>query len=267
MIDDGTIAFAHRLADAAGDVIRPYFRRRIDIDDKGAAKGEIFDPVTAADRGAEKAIRAIIDRERPADGILGEEFGEKAGTSGLRWVLDPVDGTRAFINGRHEWGSLIALEQGGLPVLGIVDQPVLRERFVGVNGSAALHTPEGTAPLKVRACAALDEAILCCTHPYAYFEAEERSGFRRVSGAVKMSRFGGDCYIFALLAMGFCDLIVESHFHRWDVAALIPLVEGAGGIITDWKGGDPGAGGQCVASGDRRVHDAALKLLAGQAPR
>lgn len=264
MIDDATIAFAHRLADAAGETIRPFFRQRIAIDDKGAgkegaAKGSIFDPVTEADKGAERAIRAVIDRERPEDGILGEEYGEKPGTSGRRWVLDPVDGTRAFINGRHEWGSLIALEEGGRAVLGIIDQPVLGERFLGVNGRATL----GGAALRVRDCARIEDAVLCCTHPYAYFEARERAAFRRVSEAVRMSRFGGDCYIFAMLAMGFCDLVVESSLHRWDVAALIPLVEGAGGTITDWQGGDCGAGGQCVASGDARVHGAALKLLAG----
>jgi myo-inositol-1(or 4)-monophosphatase len=259
MIDAETIAFAHALADAAGAVIRPYFRVRLDVDDKGAAKGSIFDPVTAADREAERAIRAIIARERPGDGILGEEFGETAGTSGRRWVLDPVDGTRAFINGRHEWGSLIALEEGGRPVLGLIDQPVLGERFIGANGTASLNA----APIRVRECAGLGDAILCCTHPYAYFDAAEQAAFRRVSDAAKMSRFGGDCYVFAMLAMGFCDVIVESSLHRWDVAALIPLVEGAGGIITDWKGGDPSAGGQCIASGDGRVHEQALALLAG----
>jgi len=263
-IDPATIAFAHRLADAAGEVIRPYFRQRIDIADKGAAKGAVFDPVTEADKGAERAIRAIIERERPADGILGEEYGEKAGTSGLRWVLDPVDGTRAFINGRHEWGSLIALEENGRAVLGIIDQPVLGERFIGVNKRASLFVRGIETDLRVRACASLDDAILCMTHPYAYFGKDERAAFRRVSSAVKMSRFGGDCYIFGLLAMGFADLIVESSFHRWDVAALIPVVEGAGGIITDWRGGDCSGGGQCIASGDKRVHDAALKLLATQ---
>ena len=262
-IDESTIAFAHKLADAAGEAIRPYFRRRIEIEDKGAAKGSIFDPVTEADKRAEAAIRALIRHMRPSDGILGEEYGEEAGTSGRRWVLDPVDGTRAFITGRHEWGCLIALEEVGRPVLGMIDQPVLGERFVGVNGTAALHAHGRITPLHVRACTRIEDAILCCTHPYAYFSAEERAGFRRVSAAVRMSRFGGDCYIFGLLAMGFCDVIVESHFHRWDVAALIPLIEGAGGLITDWQGGDPSAGGPCVASGDARVHDAVLKLLAG----
>ena len=263
MIDAGTIAFAHRLADAAGEVIRPYFRQRIDVADKGAAKGAMFDPVTEADRNAEKAIRAIIERERPQDGVLGEEFGEREGRSGLRWVLDPVDGTRAFINGRHEWGSLIALEENGRPVLGIIDQPVLGERFIGVNGKASLFVRGIETDLRVRPCESVGDAILCATHPYAYFGAEERARFRRVSEKVKMSRFGGDCYIFGLLAMGFCDVIVESTFKRWDVAALIPVIEGAGGIITNWQGGDCSDGGQCVASGDRRVHAATLELLAG----
>jgi histidinol-phosphatase len=263
MIDDATIAFAGRLADAAGETIRPYFRRRIAIADKGAAKGALFDPVTEADKGAERAIRAIIERERPDDAILGEEYGEKAGTSGWRWVLDPVDGTRAFINGRHEWGSLIALEKDERPVLGIIDQPVLGERFVGANGRSALHERGQVVPMRVRECAALEDAVLCATHPYAYFSAEERAGFRRVSQACRMSRFGGDCYIYALLAMGFVDVIVESAFHRWDVAALIPVVEGAGGIITNWQGGDCREGGQTLAAGDVRVHTAAMKLLAG----
>jgi myo-inositol-1(or 4)-monophosphatase len=262
-IDSKTIAFAHRLADAAGDVIRPYFRRRIDITDKGAAKGSVFDPVTEADKGAEKAIRAIIDRERPGDGILGEEFGEKAGTTGLRWVLDPVDGTRAFINGRHEWGSLIALEDNGRPVLGIIDQPVLGERFIGANGAAAFHAQGGVSPLRARECARIADAILCATHPYAYFSADERAALGRVADTVRMTRFGGDCYLFGLMAMGFADLIVESSLHRWDVAALIPVIEGAGGVITDWQGGDCREGGQVVAAGDARVHAAALKLLAG----
>ncbi len=262
-IDSATIDFAHRLADSAGEVIRPYFRKRIDIADKGAAKGSMFDPVTEADRNAESAIRALIESERPDDGILGEEFGERPGTSGYRWVLDPVDGTRAFINGRHEWGSLIALEREGRPVLGIVDQPVLGERFIGVNGTANVFVRGIEAPLHVRQCARVEDAILCATHPYAFFESGERAAFRRVSGAVKMSRFGGDCYIFGLMALGFADLIVESHFHRWDVAALIPLIEGAGGVITNWQGGDCSAGGQVVAAGDARVHAEALKLLAG----
>jgi histidinol-phosphatase len=257
-VDPQTIAFAHRLADASGAVIRPYFRQRIEVIDKGAG---IFDPVTAADKGAEEAIRAIIARERPEDGILGEEFGETKGANTRRWVLDPVDGTRGFINGRHEWGSLIALEENGVPVLGILDQPVLGERFLGVNGRTELHFADSVTKMNVRACANLSEAVLCATHPYAYFGEGERAAFRRVSTSVRMSRFGGDCYVFAMLAMGFADLIVESTFKRWDLAALIPIVEGAGGIITDWRGEQRYEGGRVVAAGDARVHAQALAML------
>jgi myo-inositol-1(or 4)-monophosphatase len=263
MLDSQTIAFAHRLADEAGKVIRPYFRQRIDVADKRPIIHgvPVFDPVTDADRNAEKAIRAIIDRERPNDGILGEEFGEKAGSNGLRWVLDPVDGTRAFITGRHEWGSLIALEENECPVLGIIDQPVLGERFFGANGHAELHAHGDTTPLHTRQCAKLSDAILCATHPDIFCEPGEAEAFARVQRSVRMSRWGGDCYIFGALALGFVDLIIESTFHRWDVAALVPIVEGAGGVITNWKGGSGHEGGRAVAAGDPRVHAEALKIL------
>lgn len=262
-VDEETVAFAHRLADAAGEVIRPLFRARIDVADKRPLLGgkPVFDPVTEADKGAEAAIRAIIRRERPQDGILGEEFGDEKGSSGWRWVLDPVDGTRAFITGRHEWGSLIALEYGDKPVLGILDQPILRERFVGTNGRAYLHTAEARTPLETRPLARLSDAILCATHPDAYFSEGEYAAFKRLEAEVRMSRFGGDCYLFAALALGFVDLIVESTFHRWDVAALIPIVEGAGGVITNWQGEDCSAGGQILAAGDARIHFQALEVL------
>jgi histidinol phosphatase-like enzyme (inositol monophosphatase family) len=261
--DEKLVAFAHRLADASGAVIRPYFRQRIEVANKPMTiEGRaVFDPVTEADKNAEKAIRAIIERERPDDGILGEEFGEKPSANGLRWVLDPVDGTRAFINGRHEWGSLIALEANERPVLGVIDQPWIGERFIGVNGATELHFRGAVLPLKVRVCSELSDAILCATHPDGYFLKEEREAFRRVQRAVKMTRWGGDCYIFGTMALGFCDVIVESTFNRWDVAALIPVVEGAGGVITNWQGGSCEHGGQVLAAGDERIHAAALKLL------
>ena len=264
-VDPETIAFAHTLADASGAAIRPYFRKRIEVADKQTAFAgkPAFDPVTAADREAEQAIRAIIERERPDDGILGEEFGEKPSRNGRRWVLDPVDGTRAFITGRHEWGSLIALEESGTPVLGMIDQPVLGERYLGVNGHADMLTEGEDLRLVVRPCEALSGAILCATHPNAYFTPAEREAFARIEARVRMTRFGGDCYLFVALALGFVDLIVESSFNRWDVAALIPVVEGAGGIITDWKGGSCEAGGRVLAAGDARIHAAAMALLAG----
>jgi myo-inositol-1(or 4)-monophosphatase len=258
-----TIAFAHRLADISGEIIRPYFRARIDVVGKPAlVNGKaVFDPVTAADRGAEEAMRAAIMRERPQDGILGEEYGETAGSSGLRWVLDPVDGTRAFINGRHEWGTLISLEEDGAPVLGIIDQPWLGERFIGVNGRAELHEKGSVTPLRVRACEKLEDALLCACTPDAFHRPGMWDGFQRVQKQVKLTRWGGDCYIFAAMALGFCDLIVESLSQRWDISALIPLIEGAGGVITNWEGNAPGDGGSVLAAGDRRVHEAALEVL------
>ena len=264
-VDSATIAFANRLADAAGAVIRPYFRQRIDVTDKRPIHDgkPVFDPVTEADKNAETAIRAIIDRERPEDGILGEEHGEKKGTNGLRWVLDPVDGTRAFITGRHEWGCLIALEKSGRPILGIIDQPVLGERFIGANGRTELQAQGTVTRLKTRTGTRVADAILCATHPDAFYGEGERPAFRRVEKSVRMTRWGGDCYIFGALALGFVDLIVETTFHRWDVAALIPVVEGAGGVITNWQGGDCSAGGQVLAAGDARLHAEAMELLAG----
>ena len=259
------IALIHRLADASGDVIRPYFRRKIAVVDKGAKDPAIaatmFDPVTAADKGGEEAIRAILAREAPEDGILGEEFPEKTGRNGRIWVLDPVDGTRAFISGQTQWGTLIALNENGYPTLGMLDQPVTRERFIGTAEHAALHSPEGIAPLSVRPCAGLSEAVLMTTHPWAYFDEGEAAVFRRLADSARMSRFGGDCYAYGLLAMGFVDVIVEARLNAWDIQALIPIVEGAGGIITSWTGAPCAEGGRVIAAGDRRVHAEALEIL------
>jgi myo-inositol-1(or 4)-monophosphatase len=258
-IDDDTLAFAHRLADAAGRVIRPYFRRRLEIIDKGKAA---FDPVTAADRDAEAAMRALIRAERPGDGILGEEHGLEEGSTVFRWVLDPIDGTRAFITGRPTWGTLIALENEGYRVLGIIDQPVLNERFTGCRGRAEFSSPLGMAAMESRPCQSLAHAVVSTTHPWAYFTPAERSGFEAVCVRARMSSFGGDCYAYALLAMGHLDVIIESTLQPWDVAALVPIVENAGGILTDWSGAPAPQSGRIVAAGDARVHAEVLELLA-----
>jgi myo-inositol-1(or 4)-monophosphatase len=258
-VDDKLIAFANRLADASGAVIRTYFRQRIEVVHKpGRAP---FDPVTEADKGGERAIRAIITRERPEDGILGEEYGETPGKNAFRWVLDPVDGTRAFITGRHEWGSLIALEENEVPVLGILDQPVLGERFIAVHGRSVLVEGGKRTPLKVRECAQMKDAILCATDPSAYFSPQQQEAFARVKDEARMTRYAGDCYLFAALALGFIDIVIEANFNRWDVAALIPLIEGAGGIMTSWEGNHCRDGKTILACGDRRVHETAIKLL------
>jgi myo-inositol-1(or 4)-monophosphatase len=258
-VDDGMIGFANRLADAGGAVIKPYFRQPLDITNKQGQHA--FDPVTEADRGAERAMRDLIAKERPDDAILGEEFGETPGRNSLRWVLDPLDGTRAFITGRHEWGQLIALEDKGQPVLGILDQPVLGERFIGANGAAHLIQDGRTRPLKTRACSDLSEAVLCATDPSAYMSPDQQAAFARVKDRARLTRYGGDCYIFAAMALGFVDVIIEAGFKAWDVAALIPLVEGAGGLITDWNGGPATSGKTILAVGDKRLHAAAMALL------
>ena len=260
MATDDDIAFAHKLADAAGSVILPYFRQRIDVVDKG--KG-FFDPVTEADKGAERAMRAIIKAERPDDGILGEEYGEEKGTNARRWVLDPVDGTRAFIAGQPMWGTLIALEEDERAVIGVIEQPFLKERIIGHDGGTAMTDRSGTRALAARRCAQLSDAVICTTHPFAHFNDAMRTQYRRVEQAARLSRYGGDCYAYALLAMGFIDLVIEADLKRWDVAAIIPIVEGAGGVVSDWHGRPCHAGGAVIASGDLRVHAEALKLLAG----
>lgn len=261
-IDSETLDFANRLADAAGQVIRPLFRKRIKVIDKGIGGPKpMFDPVTEADRGAEDAIRALIKKERPDDGILGEERGHEVGASGFTWILDPIDGTRAFITGRHTWGTLIALHDGAKPVLGIIDQPVLRERFIGYAGTAELVTPEGREPIRTRPCARLADAVVSTTHPWGYFDKAQRAAFADVCEASRLSYFGGDCYAYALLAMGFIDCVIEGSLAPWDVAALIPVIENAGGIVTDWQGKPFVMGAQIIASGDARVHEEAVAIL------
>ncbi len=254
-------AFAHRLADASGAAIMPYFRSGLAVDDKGGAKGQAFDPVTAADRDAETAIRALIAAEYPEHGILGEEHGHEPGKSPLTWVLDPIDGTRAFITGGPQWGTLIALNDGGGPVLGVLDQPFTGERWIGFSGRAELHAKGGVTRLKTRPCPKVKDAVISSTHPWSYFTDAEHKAFRTIDARARMSRFGGDCYAYGLLAMGFMDAVIESALQPWDIQALIPIVEGAGGIVTSWTGGDAQDGGQVIASGDERLHAELLKLL------
>jgi myo-inositol-1(or 4)-monophosphatase len=264
-VDRDAIALAHRLADTAGAVVRSYFRKSIGVIDKGATGPRaIFDPVTEADRRAEEAMRKLIKTERPKDGILGEEHGHEQGSSGLTWILDPIDGTRAFITGRHTWGTLIALHDGTRPVLGIIDQPVLSERFVGHDGKSEVMTADGRQPLHVRACSSLSQAVVSTTHPWSYFDRGQRQAFESVCEAARMSYFGGDCYGYALLAMGFIDIVIEGRLAPWDVAALIPVIEGAGGVVTDWDGKPLEMGASVIAAGDKRAHAEAVKLLKGK---
>jgi len=252
-------ALAERLADAAGEVIRPYFRKRVEVTDKG--KDGFFDPVTEADRKAEESIRALLAKHAPEDSVLGEELGETKGMSGYRWVLDPIDGTGAFMAGQPLWGTLIALEKENKPILGVLDQPFLRERFTGISGTAEFRNAEGSTRLKTRGCAKLADAVICTTHPMLHFKEKERERYWRVERACRLSRYGGDCYAYALVAMGFVDLVIETDLKRWDIAAIIPIIEGAGGIVTDWNGNAADAGGNIIAAGDARIHAEALEIL------
>ena len=255
--------FAEDLADLSGKTILPFFRRPIPVDNKLGAAG--FDPVTEADRDAETAMRARIAEHSPTHGILGEEHGHEPGSSALTWVLDPIDGTRAFVCGMAQWGTLIALNDGVGPVLGVLDQPYLKERWVSANGQTIFRR-EGEPPsvLKTRDCPVLANAVLSTTSPVGYFDEAERRAFRLVSGQAKLTRFGGDCYAYGLLAMGFIDVIIEASLKPWDIQALIPIIENAGGVVSDWTGKSAVEGGRVVACGDARLHAAVLEVLTGR---
>jgi histidinol phosphatase-like enzyme (inositol monophosphatase family) len=257
---DEFAAFAHQLADASGEVIRPYFRTRIEVTDKGS-KQIGFDPVTAADQEAEAVIRKLIKSRYPRHGLLGEEHGAEKGQDHYTWVLDPIDGTRAFICGLPQWGTLIALNDGERPVLGILDQPHTRERWIGYGGKTEFITPEKRGIVKTRLCATMTQAVITSTHPTGYFTPPEQKAFQSLVRHARLSRYGGDCYAYGLLAMGFIDLIVEATLKDWDIQALIPIIEGAGGIVSTWDGGDAQHGGRIIAAGDKRLHAEALAVL------
>jgi len=251
-------AFVDQLATVSGEAILPFLRTSLGIEDKGSSVG--FDPVTAADRAAEAAMRALIKRSFPEHGIVGEEYGNERTNSEYVWVLDPIDGTKSFITGMPAWGSLIALTRNGAPVFGMMHQPFIRERFSGDGGAARYRGPAGERELHVRPCAGLSDAMMFTTSP-RLMSAEDRAAFGRVEQAVRLSRYGGDCYAYCMLAAGHVDLVIETGLKPHDIVALIPIIEGAGGIVTNWEGGSAVKGGRVVAAGDERVHEAALKVL------
>ena len=251
----GYLDFAMRLADAAGAVVREYYRATLTVETKADAS-----PVTIADREAEQALRAMIRATYPDHGIEGEEFPGERLEAEFVWRLDPIDGTKSFVFGRPLFGTLIALTRAGRPILGVIDQCILQERWVGVAGERSTWNGE---PIGVRACPTLEQAILSLTSPQM-FTAAERAALARLESAVRFPICGGDCYAYGLLAMGSIDLIVEADLDVHDFMALIPVIEGAGGVVTDWQGAalTPTSDGRIVAAGDSRVHESALKLLA-----
>lgn len=252
------VATAHALADAARAAILPHFRSHgLDADNKDQAA---FDPVTIADRNAEVAMRAVLADLRPDDAIIGEEFGPKSGTSGLIWVLDPVDGTRSFLSGTPTWGVLIAVGTEDGPIFGIIDQPYIGERFVGGFGQAHLDGPAGHSVLRTRPARPLDQAILFTTFPEVG-TAREGAAFRALSAQTRLTRYGTDCYAYALIAAGQIDLVVEAGLHIYDIQAPMAVIEAAGGVVTNWRGGPVHQGGQVLAAANRQIHAAALAYL------
>jgi myo-inositol-1(or 4)-monophosphatase len=253
-------AFVDRLATVSGEAILPFFRTSLGVEDKSSTAA--FDPVTAADRAAENAMRTLIKRDFPEHGIVGEEYGNERADAEYVWVLDPIDGTKSFITGMPAWGSLIALTRNGAPVFGMMHQPFIGERFSGDGGGAQYRGPAGERALHVRPCAALSEAMMFTTSP-TLMNGADRTAFGRVENAVKLSRYGGDCYAYCMLAAGHVDLVIETGLKPHDIMALIPIIEGAGGFVTSWEGGSAVKGGRVVAAGDERTHAAALKMLLG----
>ncbi|MEO8557694.1 MAG: histidinol-phosphatase [Rhodospirillales bacterium] len=255
-IDASLSNLAHELAEAAGQVVRRYFRTPVGVDVKPDQS-----PVTIADRETEAVMRDLIGRRRPQDGIYGEEHGQERTDAEYVWVLDPIDGTRAFITGMPIFGILIGLLKRGRPVLGVIDQPILRERWLGIEGQG---TRFNGRPVKTRACPSVDKAFLYSTAP-DMFKGADAVIYEKLRSKVRQPRFGGDCYAYGLLALGLADLVVESSLQPYDYCAVVPVIEGAGGVMTDWRNQPLGlnSDGRVVAAGDRASHAEALSLLAG----
>jgi inositol-phosphate phosphatase / L-galactose 1-phosphate phosphatase / histidinol-phosphatase len=253
---DAHLALAAELADAAGAAIRPYFRTALAIDDKAD-----LSPVTAADRAAEMAMRKIIAARFPDHGIIGEEYGRERDDADYVWVLDPIDGTKSFISGVPLFGTLIALAQHGRPILGIIDQPISRERWVGAKGRATTHN--GRA-IRCRACPQIAAATVFATSP-DMFKGSDAAAFARIAAEAKLTRYGADCYAYGLVALGFIDVVIEASLKPYDFGAMLPIIEGAGGIATDWQGAPLGlsSDGRVLIAGDKRTHSEALQLLRG----
>ncbi len=254
------IATAHALADAARPETLKYFRKGVAADDKTAPETDGFDPVTEADRASELAMRRILAERRPGDAILGEEYGYTEGTSGLTWVLDPIDGTRGYISGTPTWGVLISVADEAGPLYGLIDQPYIGERFEGGFSRATLVGPQGRSDLVTRGPRRLSEATVMTTFPEVG-TAEDRLGFEAVGRAARLVRYGMDCYAYALVAAGQIDLVIEAGLQAYDVQAPIAVVQAAGGVVTDWRGGPAHEGGRIVAAANAEIHAEALSLL------
>ena len=252
------IRVAGLMADAARQETLRYFRQsNLSIENKEA---DGFDPVTQADRAAELAMREVLAAERPDDAILGEEFGRKEGSSGLEWVLDPIDGTRAYMSGTPTWGTLIAVSNSDGPVYGIIDQPYIGERFSGGWGKAQSSGPLGEVSIRAKSTKLLKDAVIFTTFPEVGTPSDA-SAFRRVAEKCRLTRYGMDCYAYALLAAGQIDLVIEAGLNAYDIQGPIAVIEGAGGIVTDWSGQPAHNGGRAIAAANADIHKQAMELL------
>lgn len=251
---------AHDLADQSRAVIRPHFRKQIAVANKAGQND--FDPVTKADRAAEKVIAKAIRTRMPEHGIVGEEFGSVNPHADFQWVVDPIDGTRSFITGTPMWGTLIGLLHKGAPVLGLMDQPFTCERFWSNDKSSFVREADGKPRrIRTRACARVADALIMTTSPDLFAAGHEADSFARIKREARMTRYGGDCYAYCLLAAGFVDAVIETGLKSYDVVALIPIIERAGGRMTTWDGKSATDGGRIVASGDPALHERLLKML------
>ena len=258
------LEFALSTAEAAGKAILPHFRAPLDVENKGGERG--YDPVTVADHAAEAIIRAEIARVYPDHGIRGEEHGMRSGASRYTWVIDPIDGTRSFILGQMHWATLIAVNDGKDVVAGVAHQPYVGESFTATAGGGAEWRRGGERRgLKARRCRRIEDAVVACTDPKMFQAARERAAFDRVASRARLTRWGGDCYAYCLLAMGLIDIVIEASLYAYDVQALMPIITEAGGTITTWTGESAAEGGHVVACGDPALHPEVLALLAGPA--
>jgi myo-inositol-1(or 4)-monophosphatase len=251
--------FARGLARMAGERILPWFRHPVAIERKSAKGG--FDPVTAADRAGEEIMRTLIATAYPDHGITGEETGATNDSAPFIWQLDPIDGTRAFITGIPTWGTLVSLTLEGIPLLGVMSQPFTGEQFYGAGGQSFHSTPHGTTRLRTRPCPDLSDAVLASTDHRLFADGAERQGFTALQEKVRLTCFGGDCTMYCMLAAGHIDLIAEAGLSSYDISALIPIIEGAGGRVTAWDGGPAAGGGTALATGDPALHERALSVL------
>jgi histidinol phosphatase-like enzyme (inositol monophosphatase family) len=252
--------FYQQLAEASGAVILPFFRMANSVSNKLGPGG--FDPVTEADRAAELAIRQLIKNAFPNHAIRGEEFGVENEGAEYEWIIDPIDGTRGFICGLPTWGTLVGLMRNGHPVYGMMNQPYVGERFVGDGKTARLMSAKGERLLSTRRCASLSDAFISTTNP-RILRGEQGESYDRLEARCKLPRYGGDCYGYAMLAAGQIDLVCEAGLQAYDIAPLIPVIEGAGGVVTTWAGDSAARGGAILASGDPKLHEEALKVLSG----